>query len=131
VAAQGQLDACRRGQQSAQATARALQEKLDASQSALADLRVDTVEAQQGLSSLESELQRSREVAAEEGKKAFACHQQLESRNRQLEESMQRWRVCAKGRGGTGASAEPATTATGPAVAAPPPVSAPAVPSES
>ena len=98
------LDGCRRTEQSERAKVSELRDKLESSETAIADLEIDAAEAAHRLKVLESELDRSREVAAEEGKKAFACTQQLESRSRQLEESMQRWRVCAKGRGGAESS---------------------------
>ena len=103
---QRELDGCQRAQRADRRTTEVLRHKLSASDSRLADLEIDAAEAQHSLQSAQAELERSRETAAEQGKKAFACNQQLESRNRQLEESMQRWRVCAKARG-VGAAAPP------------------------
>ncbi len=97
-----QLDACRRAERTERAKAEQLRAKLESTASAVADLEVDVAEERHRVEGLQRELERSRETAAEEGKKAFACSQQLESRGRQLEESMQRWRLCAKGRGGVG-----------------------------
>jgi hypothetical protein len=124
---QSRLDVCRRAQQADRGKANQLRAKLEVTESTLADLEIDAAESKHRLQGLQAELDRSREVAAEEGKKAFACNQELESRSRQLEESMQRWRVCAKGRGTMRGSvgAEPASTTSEPAPAPSPAVAEP------
>ncbi|MBN2197330.1 MAG: protein kinase [Polyangiaceae bacterium] len=107
AAAERELGDCRASSRAVRADRDAVASRLAASRSSVADLEVDLAAAGTRLSALDRDLALSRETAAEQGKQAFACRQELESKNRQLDESMARWRLCARGMRGGAVSSNP------------------------
>lgn len=101
AAALRELDECRRALRLARGERDAAATELEASRATVAELEVNAAAAELRLTGFERDLALARESAAEQGKQAFVCRQELEGRTRELDETTERWRVCARGtRGG-------------------------------